>query len=233
MHVPFDPLPRLTARVRAAIEAEALRLNDRYLVDVIERYAYCPFAKEGRKAGETQRSVVLFEEGSCDPLIDAMRRTVASGVGVTQIILPLIEVEPQAFVRFCADLTRAGHATMGGRPVLAVAALHPELPFGDTPLAMVPLFRRAPDPTIQWVRLDALDTIYAGRGSDAIYVAPEDVVAYLEAHPKGRRSLYDRIAQTNAAMARRLGVPHVVEELAAIAREGRERYARILLSEGE
>ena len=45
---------------------------------------------------------------------------------------------------------------------LACAPLHPALPFVETSMyGMVPLFRRAPDPTIQWVPRG--DTIGLGR----------------------------------------------------------------------
>lgn len=231
LDAPYDPLPRLSSATRLAIEQEALRLNDRYLLEIIEHYAFCPFSKEGRAAGATQRIVYLADTASTDPLLTLMEETVASGLVVTQIILPLVEIGHAEFTRFCHDLTAAGHARMGAGPVLAVAPLHPDLPFGDTPQAMVPLFRRAPDPTIQWVRLDGLEGIYAGRSADDRYVSPSDVPAYLEENPRGTPSLYDRIAQTNASMARRLGIPQVVELLASISNEGRERYARILLSE--
>lgn len=233
LRVPWEHLLELSAAGRRAIEEEALRLNDRYLIDVIERYAFCPFAKEGRAAGQTSRSVLIADSPSVEPFLRTMREVAASGVAVAQVILPLADVDPVQFSRFCIDLTAEGHARMGGDSVLALAPLHPELSFGETALAMVPLFRRAPDPTIQWVRLDALESIYAGRSSDDRYVSSDNVLEYLEKHPKGEPSLYDRIAETNAVMARRLGISHVVDLLSEIAAEGRERYARILLAEGE
>jgi len=228
--VPWEPLPKLGAAARSAIEEEALRLNDRYLLEVIERYAFCPFAKEGRTAGQTRRTVVISDSRSMEPLLEAMEETVRLGAVVAQIILPLVELGAADFIRFCVELTAAGHARMAGRPVLAVAPLHPELPFGETPLAMVPLFRRSPDPTIQWVRLDGLESIYAGRSSEDHYVSPDELLQYFERYPKGMPSLYDRIAMTNTAMAKRLGVPHVVDLLRGISAEGRRRYQRILLS---
>ena len=229
LEVPWAPLPKLSTEARAAIEAEALRLNDRYLLEVIERYAFCPFAKEGRAAGETRRTVLIADSPSIEPFLTAMRETIESGVVVAQVIVPLIEVGPAEFARFCVELTAAGHARRGGPPVLAVAPLHPELPFGETPLAMVPLFRRSPDPTLQWVRLDGLASIYADRSSEDVYVSPANVLEYVEKHGNTKpRSLYDRIAQTNTSMAERLGIPQVVELLGAIAVEGRDRYADIL-----
>lgn len=227
----FEPIPALSPAVRAAVEREALRVNDRYLHEVIEAYAFCPYARPGREAGQTRRLVHFADDPSLDPLVSRMVETVASGVSVTQVILPLLDISPADFTALCARLTALGHERLGGPPTLAFAPLHPELPFGDSAHALIPLFRRAPDPTIQWVRLDGLESIYAGRGGDDVYLPETEILAYLAAHASPRPSLYDRIASTNAAMARRLGVPHVVELLAAIARDARQSYARIILAE--
>lgn len=223
-------MPIATDATIAAIEEHALRANDRYLLDVIERYAFCPFSREGRQQGMTVRFVHYPTTVSVAPLLELMRRAAESGVVVAQLILPGVEIDPDAFVRFCADLTDLGHRCMD-EPVFAVAPLHPELRYGDTPHAMVNLFRRAPDPTIQWVRLDGLREIYAGRESDASYVAPEDIPSYIAEHPRGRPRLYDRICTTNAQMAKRLGIDTVVELLAEIADEARRQYIRLLLED--
>ncbi len=230
LEAPYEPLPEVPARTRAAIEEVALHANDRYLLEVIERYAFCPYAKEGRVAGETARFVYYAETASLEPLLDLMEETCRSNIVVTQIIFPLIEIDPARFVRFCVDLTALGHERMG-ELVLAVAPLHPSLEFGEDPHAMVPLFRRSPDPTIQWVRLDGLKALYEGREGDDEYIPPEEIGRYLEAHPKGKPRLYDRICETNAVMARRLGVEAVVEMLAEISSEARARYHRLLLED--
>ena len=227
---PWEPLPALPLEVKDAIFEQALRANDRYLEEFIESYAFCPFSREGRRAGQTARYCHYAETAEVEPLLELMIRIAADPrQAVAQVILPFVEVDPAAWCRFCDDLTALGHRRMSGPDVLAFAALHPDLPFGlDTPYALVPLFRRAPDPTIQWVRLESLADLYRGRESGDVFVAPEDVAALLAGKPH-RPALYDRVAETNASMARRLSVARCVGMLASITADARRSDQRILL----
>jgi hypothetical protein len=150
---------------------------------------------------------------------------------VAQVIMPVIEAEPEAWRRFCLDLTEVGNASLS-KPVLACAPLHPRLPFDEANMyGLVPLFRRAPDPTIQWVRLDGLEALYAGRGSDNQYLQVEDIESFVRSAQPPRPPLYDVVCKTNAAMARRLTIERVVKILDEIAGDGRRVYAQILLAD--
>jgi hypothetical protein len=231
---PYAPLPPLGAALRAAIEAEALRANDRYLAELIEGHSFCPFARGGRLAGETHRHVHFAGEDGAESLLALMARVAADPRQVVaQVILPLVDVAPADFIRFCDELTAAGHARMGGPPVLAFAALHPELPYSArNAYAMVPLFRRAPDPTIQWVRLDGIAAVYEGRGTEARFVDPDQVLAFVRDEPPPRQALYDRVAETNAKVAHELGLARVEAMLADIAADARRSYARLLREHG-
>ena len=228
--VPYRALPPMSEATRAALSREALRINDRYLHEVIEGHAFCPFARGGREAGQTSRYVFFADTLELTPLFDLMAQVAADPQQVVaQVILPLIEVEPDAWIRFCDELTAAGHDRLGGPPVLAFAALHPELRYrADTHFSLIPLFRRAPDPTIQWVRLDALAEIYAGRSTERVFVDPRDVLTFVRDAPPPPTPLYDRVARTNAETAHRLGLAEVEAMLGDQAREARESYRRIL-----
>lgn len=223
LELPYVPRPAVPEPTRRAIEAIALRANDRYLTEVIERFAFCPYSREGRQNGETRRVVYRPDSTSVDALVEEMERAIDSGAAVTQVIFPGVVVDADAFSRFAIALTDIGHRRHGDE-VFAVAPLHPDLEFGDEGHAMVPLFRRAPDATIQWVRLDSLAAIYEGREGNDTYLPPEEIFEFLAAHPKGKPRLYDRICDTNAAMAHRLGVPEVVSMLRAITDEARASY---------
>jgi hypothetical protein len=228
--VPFAALPPLCAPLREALTAAALRMNDRYLEEFIEGQAFCPFARGGREAGETQRFVHHAESLSIEPLLELMQ-VVARDTKkvVSQVIFPRVEVEPAAWIRFVDELTAEGHARMGGGSVLAFAALHPRLPYKtDNSLALIPLFRRTPDPTIQWVRLDALKSIYEGRGNDVKFVDPADIPRFLREAPPPKEPLYDRIADVNARNAEKIGLRALEAQIAAVADDARAEYARIL-----
>lgn len=232
---PFAPLPPVCPELAAQLEIEALRANDRYLHAFIEEYSFCPFARGGREAGQTKRYVVHADFAApaqlVDRLVELMLRVAADETQVVaQVIFPLIEVEPEAWIRFCDELTALGHARRGGPAVLAFAALHPRLAYSDqNAFAMVPLFRRSPDPTIQWVRLDGLEKIYEGRDSEVRFVDPANILTFLRDAPPPRPPLYDRIAETNRKMARRMGLPRVEAMLAEYAEAAQRAYQRALL----
>ena len=234
--MPFDALPALSAATKHAIETAALEANDRYLEVFLEPHSFCPFARGGRQKGHTLRIVHHAETLDLTGLLDQMAELAGDADKVViQVIWPLIDVTPEAWERFCHDLTDAGNERIRNRTgedhdVFAVAPLHPALPYVTTnAYTIIPLFRRTPDPTIQWVRLDALQKLYAGRTGDAIFVDPAEILTFM-AKPH-REPLFDRIAETNMKMARRLGTDEVERMLRELSRTAQDRYARLLLEE--
>jgi nitrite reductase/ring-hydroxylating ferredoxin subunit len=230
--VPFEPLPALEPALRRAIEGAALEANERYLTSFIEAHSFCPFAAGGRAQGLTARFVHCAETADVAPFLELMERAASDpGKAVVQVIVPMVECSAQHWTRFCHEVTAAGNERLhaaGDESLYVVAPLHPELPYATTnPFALVPLFRRAPDPTIQWVRFDALSALYEGRSSDTVFVDPLDVPAFVGT--SRRPPLLDRIAETNMRMAQRLGIPEVERALREIARSTRSRYQDILL----
>ncbi len=234
IELPAAPLPAIDEETARAIEAVALGANDRYLHELIERHAFCPFARGGRAAGETSRYVHWADSRSTDALVERLRLVADDPKQVVaQVIFPALEVAPEAWVRFVDRLTALGHARRGGPTALAFAALHPRLAYSDrNPFALIPLFRRAPDPTIQWVRLDTLAEVYAGREADARYVDPRDVLAFVRDHPSPKTPLYERIAETNDRVAHEIGLERVEAQLAEIAEQARRDYERVLREHG-
>ncbi len=233
--LPFTALPHVSATTQAAFAQVALRANDRYLYDFIEEYSFCPFAKAGREAGQTRRFVHYADSVELEPLVEIMLEVARNPqVVVAQLILPLIEVTPELWQRFCDELTARGHAQLGGPPILAFAALHPQLHYTtDNPWSMIPLFRRAPDPTLQWARLSSLQELYAGRDTQTRVVDPEDVLDFVHNMPKPRPPLYHRVSETNAKMANLLGLPQIEAKLSAMANEARHSYHALLLADAE
>ncbi len=228
---PFEALDPLDATTKRAIEEAALRANDRYLHEFIEDFSFCPFAREGRKAGTTERHVFIADSLDPLPLFELMRDIAARPkILVAQVIMPLIEVSPRDWRTFCHGLTGAANAFIGEPESMAVAPLHPDLPYTTTnPSTLLTLFRRAPDPTIQWVRLDGLAAIYKGRGGETVVLSPAQICEMLIAPPRRQPNLYDRIAETNMAMARRLGFEKVEAMLRGYSDDAAAEYRRILL----
>lgn len=233
---PFAPLPPLTLGARRALEAIALEANDRYLETFLEPHSFCPFSRGGRKRGLTHREVCLASSLDVTPWLDLMEALAADPTKVVaQLIFPAIEVPPDAWSRFCHELTTAGNERMRvgvgkGAEVFAVAPLHPELGYSTkNAYTLIPLLRRTPDPTVQWVRLDALEKLYEGRSAKTVFVDVAELEAFLAAPQK--KPLFDRIAETNQQMAERLGVAEVERTLRELSRWAQARYARALLDD--
>lgn len=234
--VPFAALPALPEATKRALEAAALESNDRYLETFLEPNSFCPFSRGGRTRGQTLRLVYYADTTDFAPFLERIVEAASDPSKVViQVIMPLIEVTPEAWSRFCHEATAAGNELLragagGGKDVFAIAPLHPELAYSTVNhFALIPLLRRTPDPTIQWVRLDALEALYEGRTGDTEYVDLANLAAYLT-QPK-RSPLFERIAETNLKMAQRLGIPEVERTLRELWRSAQERYARILLSD--
>ncbi len=238
---PFAPLPEIDKAMRRELEAAALSANERYLVEVVEEHSFCPFSRGGRAQGQTTRFVHYAATTDMAPLVDLMVKVAGdANLVVAQVIFPLIEVSAKAWTRFCHELTELGNkrllqaseaSTTPGKEVFAVAPLHPDLPYKTTnPFVLIPLFRRSPDPTIQWVRLDGLEAIYEGRTGDTTFVDTRDIVMFMA--KKHRPPLFERIAKTNMQMANHLGIDRVERALAEISRTAHKRYTNILLGGG-
>jgi len=214
-----DPLPTLSPEATAALEADMLGRNDRYL-EVIEGYRFCPYARPGREQNRTRRVVYHAVTKSLVPLFELMAAYAADPTAeVIQVIVPRLDMDAEAWSLFAYGATNGGHAHMGGDPVFACAPLHPELPFNEeTAYGLVPLFRRAPDHTIQWVRLDVLDAIYKNRGDEDRYLDsdPATILAFLASAES--RPLYEQVCETNAKTVERLSLEAVVAMMAALTK---------------
>lgn len=227
--LPFAPLPSLPAAQREALREAAFRANDRYLIDFVEAYGFCPFARKGRRLGQVQRYFHYADGQDARPLVELMRQIAADPQqAVVQVVLPLVEVDGPAWTRFCSELTEHANHALAREDRMATAALHPNLGYRtDNPYALLTLFRRAPDPTIQWVRMDAVRALYAGRDGGTRAMSQEDIDELLARPPM--TPLYERIAVTNASMARRLRIEFIDDLLASYHNDARQAYHSILL----
>ncbi len=211
----------------------ALAANARWTQQVIEAGNYCPFA---RRAREQQRAMALVSfdrvdldepENSADALFGHADRLASDErAEVVQVIFPLLEVTPDRWQRYAKGLTAAVHRRRGQGSVFAVAAFHPELPWSDAgPQTIVPLLRRTPDPTIQWLRLDVLHRVREGRpeGDVALPDGPERALKLLK--QAQRPPLSEVVAQANWDTARGQGLEALEARLRELTRAAHARYA--------
>lgn len=182
----------------------ALDRNSRFIEGFVEELNVCPYAKRSRLTGTARRFITPAgneQFGADHPDVAEAFAAVAENpeTEVVQLICPRIVLTGKDWASHVKGLTEELHQRHG-RSVVGVAAFHPELSFReDRPAALVPLFRRAPDPTIQWIRLDAIERVRAGRpmGDIALPGADADLEAFLQ-----RQRLPSVEAEISAANAR-------------------------------
>lgn len=172
-------------------EAEALARNDRFLVEVVEGWSLCPYARGTRLSGQLAREVLL---GSPAPAEVAARAAAHEGGTATIVLLifpDLGPVDARAFERF-ADECRTHASTC-----FAFAPFHPDTRYEkDTPSRLVGLFRRAPDPTLQLVRFAALDAARK-RAPDGKFYFDGSAAAWDALAARPERGLSEQIAHDN------------------------------------
>jgi hypothetical protein len=205
-----------------SFEDEVLRVNDRYLVEVVEAFDFCPYARGARQAGQVERRVIVGgdEEAACVETIGQ----IAAQTQIGLLILPRLAVDADAFDRFVnrvreRDTTRA----------FALAAFHPFSHYGvDTPSKLVMLLRRSPDPTIQLVRFSALAAVKGGaEPSNKKFLFHYSARALAELDKRAEiRTPSEKIAQSNFATVGREGEARVRAVLDGIRADRDAAYAR-------
>lgn len=163
-----------------------LRLFDRYLVEIVEEYGLCPWARPARLNGELAVKV-LFGEPDLGMWVETGKELLARpNVLVAMVIAPEMR-EPLRPIRDHVTTTLSG---------VGVADFHPEAPLDlTTPARLVPFLRRSPDPFLQLVPLSLLSAV---RGQSTIVVDLErqaEMLRDLAAKPRG--DVADDIAAAN------------------------------------
>ncbi len=200
-----------------ARRAEVMRLLDRYLVEIVEEYDLCPWARNSRQNGEVAVEV-LWGTPDIATWVDAGKRMLAQpNAKVAMVIAPELAIGriPLHSVRNeVADaITWAG-----------VAEFHPDADLDlASPARLVPFTRRSPDPMLQLVPLATLESV---RGT--LPVADRDQQArMLNGHaPPLRRDAADRIAAANHKTVGAAAAA-VLATLADIAADRERSYAAV------
>src|SRR5438105_6335388 len=190
----------------------ALARNDRYLREFVEALNLCPFAKRCREQGRLVRRVILD-----DYLLPALLRAAAEietlpekQCEVALLVAPGFADGPAAFLELCAEVRR--HLRQ-----FHCVAFHPGLKADFATENRAVLFlRRAPDPTLQLVRIATLERVRGERSGGTVHVA-NPAAKDLHLPP----SLSEEIARANLATILEHG-PATLERLlqSCAARQG-------------
>ena len=141
--------------------AEALRLNARYVEEVVIGWGLCPWAAQAWRTGAVARRVLAEPAAGVEPVlafVDEIAATSAIAIGL--VICPRLELDAAAFGTFAERVRRADRARRApdaAAPFL-LAAFHPafraDRAAAAQPGTLVPFIRRTPDPTLQLVRAE-------------------------------------------------------------------------------
>ena len=162
---------------------------------MVERFDICPFAAPAMKAGTVARRV-LVDPARARAVIDELAAD--AKIEVALLIFPTVTMSAGEFDAWCAPLRAAN-------PAFVAAVFHPDTPYElGTPAQAVGLFRRAPDPTLQLVRLSVLDEV-RGRGGKFMFDFSPAAWAELKKR-EHRLPTSERIARDNHALVVRDGI---------------------------
>ena len=172
----------------AALVAAALRVNARYVEEVVIGWGLCPWAARAWNEGQVTQRVFTDAEPDVEPVAAFVDELVArpdAAIGLA--IFPRVACTLGAWERFAERVRRA-------RGAFLAAAFHPDYrpPDGEAldPARLVPLIRRTPDPTLQLVRASLLENL---RGQVSNDVARDNHATVTARGPDALAALLDDI----------------------------------------
>jgi hypothetical protein len=206
--------------VTDAKSAEVRRILNRYLVEVVEAYDLCPWARSTRRAGEVAVGIV-WDTPSVEAWVSAATAALATPkTQIAMIVAPQLSGDP-------AELRAIRDAVALQVPSAGVAHFHPEAPLDlTTPARLVPFVRRSPDRLLQLVPLAILERVR---------VVPQLADRALQAQilrgtiPPPREDVAERIARENHAQVSS-HLARIVATLGEIASDRHAAYVRVGIS---
>jgi hypothetical protein len=145
---------------------EALRLNSRYVDEVVVGWGLCPWAERAIREGQVRRRVMLGVSPSAGAVLSFSDELVADPeAAIGFAIFPQVAISASAFDTFAERVRRADSER--GAPAFLVAAFHPSGAdtFATAP-QLVSFARRTPDPSLQLVRASLLERLPRGTSDE-------------------------------------------------------------------
>jgi hypothetical protein len=214
----------------AALRAEAERLHERYVLEIVEALRVCPWAERSRLDGRTAKTVLTAPEPPLDEALEAARAFGDDAtIEVGFLIFPAIESDRVTFERFVAELRRvdAERAGLGGPP-MAMAAFHFDVEADmSSAQRLVPFLRRSPDPTVQLIRRSVLDAVRGPGDHGSTFVDPATLDLASLLSQKRRPPLHERVATSNHHMVSAMGVEAFEAKLLDIRADRDVSYAAL------
>ena len=208
------------------LRQESLRLYDRYAREIVEGLSFCPYAASSREAGRVSVVALIspLDATSVAVAIEAIAMHDEADIGI--VLLPLFSGSRGALSRFAGEV-RELIPSRDARS-FAIADFHPDsVPSIEAPGDFTSFIRRTPDPTLQLVRMSALNQVRTREGHGSGFVDPSQLGSLEALRAPTQAPLHERIADLNRATVARAGLAAIEARLEAIHRDRRDTHARI------
>jgi hypothetical protein len=201
------------------LRQESERLLWRYLIEVVEPFGLCPWARRARERGEIRVEIVT-EVAEVEAAVAEIAGDPGAALGMA--VLAAAPIDPHGLRRL-----RDRVAAIRRSPPVGIADFHPDAaPDLSSAQRAIPWLRRAPDPLLQVVRLDVLASARAAAPPPGLAAQ----AAILAGHgPPALASVSDLVATANLATARSR-TDAIAAAVAAIHADRDRTYAAIRAS---
>ncbi len=153
-------------------KCEVRRILDRYLIEVVEQFGLCPWARAARENGEVAIDIILGSAKTArrgqygDEGLAAETEERALAAGAALLALPTTKIGIVVVVDAQCDriaLRELRTKATAAQKIAGVADFHPDAePDFATPARLVSFIRRAPDPFLQFVPFAVIDGVRGG-----------------------------------------------------------------------
>lgn len=215
-----------------------LEVYERYAVEVVERFGFCPWARSSRESGQVVLRVVF----SADPddfdaslgLLGELEQA-ALPTDIALFIYPLLDLDRLGFEDYARRLRTRAEAGQPKLDAYAMAAFHPSANVDlSHPDRLVPYVRRSPDPTLQLVRKSALSAIKGlAHGTAFLDVSTLSLAALTALADPAPKAVRERIAEQNLATVQALGPAAIDAILTNIAEQREASHQRLFSLYGQ
>ena len=214
----FDGARQVGTMLRSAVTFRddltkvTLDVYERYAVEVVERFGFCPWARTARESGGvTLRVVFSVNQDDFEESLALMQtlHTARSQTDIALFIYPLLDLDRLRFEDFVRRLRTLAEADDRKLDEYAMAAFHPiaSADFGH-PDRLVPYVRRSPDPTLQLVKNSALSSIKGlTQGTAFVDVEALSALGLRALSEPAPKAVRERIAEQNLTTVREVGTP--------------------------
>lgn len=231
-----DSAPESESRtIDERLRAEAVRIYQRYAIEVVEALSLCPWAKRARLDGRVRIAVVTEAHPEPAHVLRHMDEIAASPeIEIGLILFPRLELTSREFHRFMSKVRtqETERHAMSNEPFY-MAEFHPVAePDTGNPARLVSFIRRTPDPTLQLVRRSILDDLRCSTEKEAIHQTQAILESLVDitdllSHSPIPRPINERVAESNLTTVKRFGVERMKAILDDIRRDRDESYRRL------